>query len=70
MNSRKANETLYQNNTVELNDEALANVIGGCDESHGCHQDQDWNDCDGGHGHGGYHRRGCGLLGDLLGDLL
>jgi hypothetical protein len=32
MTSRKENETLNQNNGVELSDEALAAIMGGCDE--------------------------------------
>ena len=76
MNSRKANETLYQNNTVELSDEALVNVVGGCGGSSGCEQpNQQNNNCgcgNQGYGRGRGDRRGhdCGLLGDLLGDLL
>jgi hypothetical protein len=52
MNSRKENKTFYQNNTVELNDEALAKVIGGGDSD--CHQG--WGDGNGwgnGNGYGG-----------------
>ncbi len=75
MNSRKENTTLYQNNTVELSDEALAQVLGGCGSSYGCEQ-SGWqnNGCgsnqDCGRGHGGGRGHDCGLLGDLLGDLL
>ena len=69
MNTRQVNETLYQNNAVELGDEALANVIGGsggCDWNP-CHEDEcnpcrdEWER---------RHRCHHGLLGDLLEDLL
>lgn len=73
MNSRKANETLYQNTAVELSDEALANVVGGCGWSSGCEQQDNDCGCDNqGYGHGRGGRRGHegGLLGDLLCDLL
>ena len=82
MNSRKENETFYQNNTVELNDEALAKVIGGGDGSDCNHGwGNGWGNSDGngwgngnGNGYGGNGGRGShhcpGLLGDLLGDLL
>jgi hypothetical protein len=69
MNSRKENETFYQNNGVELSDEALANVVGGCGQSHDCNGWGEGNDGGNGNGHG----RGChehGLLGNLLCDLL
>ena len=77
MNTRKSNETLYQNNAVELNEEALAQVTGGCGNS-GVWE-QPW--CQ--NGHGGYgngygygsgasaHRPRCpGLVSKLLCDLL
>lgn len=76
MNSRKANETLYQNTTVELSDEALANVVGGCGWSSGCEQPYQQNNncgCDNqgnGRGRGGRRGHDGGLLGDLLCDLL
>lgn len=68
MKTRQVNETLYQNNAVELGDEALANVIGG---SGGCYWEEsrhsDCNSCQ-----AEWERRHChhGLLGDLLDDLL
>ena len=86
MNSRKENETFYQNNGVELGDEALAKVVGGCGDSNNCNHDGGWDNGNGwdngdgnngwGNGNGGYgrgqrcHHREPGLLGDLLGDLL
>ena len=68
MNSRKENETFYQNNGVDLSDEALANVVGGCGQSH---NRNGWDD-DSDDGNGNGHGRGChkhGLL-DKVCDLL
>ena len=64
MNSRKENETLYQNNAVELNDEALTNVVGGCGQSHDCNGGG-WNNGDGnswgnGNGWNNGDGNGCG----------
>lgn len=82
MNSRKENETFYQNNGVELSDEALANVVGGCGQSHDYNDWGDDGDDDNGNGGNGYgrgrgrghgHGHGChehGLLGNLVCDLL
>lgn len=71
MNSR--NETLFQNTMVELSDEVLADVVGGCGEPDGYEQpwNQDWNggqSCE--RGHRGERNHCRGLLGDLLCDLL
>ena len=81
LNSRKANETFYQNNSVELNDEALANVVGGCGDDNACDHNGGWDNSNGncnswGNGdswgnHSSSH--GCrhhSVLGDLLCDLL
>lgn len=74
MNTRKTNETFYQNNAVELNEEALAKVMGGCGNSGGYEQPwgQGWNgsdsNCDDGSDRRHHHCRG--LLGNLLCDLL
>lgn len=66
MDSRKENVTLYQDNAVELSDEALARVVGGWgDGEGGC--DPDW---DSDHDCGWRPCRSYGLLGDLLRDLL
>jgi hypothetical protein len=72
MNTRKSNETLYQNNAVELNEEALTKVIGGCGNP-GIWEQPWGQDCNGyGNGSGeGDHRQHCpGLLSKLLCDLL
>jgi hypothetical protein len=75
MNSRKENETFYQINSVELSDEALAKVVGGCggyndcDHNGGWGNSDSWNSGDDGYGRG-QRCRHRGVLGDLLCDLL
>ncbi len=65
MNTR-VNETLYQDNAVELDDEALAKVLGGSGGygTEPCYDD--YSPCQG-EGRKRCHRD---LLGDLLCDLL
>ena len=75
MIARKQNETLYQNNTIELSDEALDAVLGGCGNSYDgnqCQQNYGENQYNCGQGYGYDHREhNCGsLLGGVLGCLL
>ena len=65
MNTR-VNETLYQDNAVELDDEALAKIIGGSGGygNEPCYED--YNPCQ----EEAMKRRHRDLLGDLLCDLL
>lgn len=76
MNSRQENEMIEQNSAVELSDEMLVKVIGGCsehrgDDGHGGRGGRGgrgWgrgHDHDRGHGHGGdrHHRGHHGLWG-------
>ncbi|HEY0756416.1 MAG TPA: hypothetical protein VGD98_20855 [Ktedonobacteraceae bacterium] len=69
MNKPQVNETLYQNDVVELDDAALANVIGGTYSGDGQY-DNNGQDCnrDNQHRNRDCNRNG-GLLNDLLGDL-
>ena len=76
MNSRQENEMMGQNGTLELSDEMLVKVIGGCSEYRGAdghgHGGRGWNrghghERDYGHGGDRWHRRGHhGLLGGLI----